>query len=146
MFGPRPDASFAAVSPDIPTCSVLGADEVGPLIAVETPLSRLLLDLCRTHPSLPNCLLPKGFHPAAMYQPLPRGPWLEQAGSDLLVTSWGAAPIVRYRLGWRARILSYSHLCDMLSRERVLPLRQMKRLTRIESPCWKLPLIALASR
>jgi hypothetical protein len=146
IFGPRPDALAADLPPSVPTCSVLGADEVGPLIAVETPLSRLILDLCRTHPSLPNRLLPKAFHPDAMYQPLPCGPWLEQAVNDLLVTSWGAAPVVRYRLGWLARIFSYSHLCDVLSREKTLPPRHLKRLTRIGSPCWKLPVIAVANR
>jgi hypothetical protein len=146
IFGPRPDAVSAALPPSVPIYSVLGADEVGPLIAAETPLSRLLLDLCRTHPSLPNRLQQDAFPLAAIYQPLPRGPWLEQAGDDLLVTSWGAAPVVRYRLGWQGRIISYPHLCDVLSRERALPLRQIKRLTRVESPCWKLPLIVMASR
>jgi hypothetical protein len=146
IFGLRTDAPAPALPPSVPTCSVLGADEVGPLIAVETPLSRLIFDLCRTHPSLHNIFEPKGLRPEALYQPLPRGPWLEQAGNDLLVTSWGAAPVVRYRLGWPARLLTYSHLCDVLSREKVLPPRHLKQLTRIESPAWKLPLIAMANR
>jgi hypothetical protein len=143
VFGPCPDSPSTAQSSQVQTCSVLGADEVGPLIASETSLSRLLLSLCRTNPALSECLLPDTC-PLAFYQALPCGPWLEQAGNDLLATSWGAAPVIRYRLGWSARLIPYSRLCDVLSREKVLPSRQLKRLTRIGSPCWKLPLIAMS--
>jgi hypothetical protein len=143
VFGSCPDGLLAALPSRIPSCSVLGADEVGPLIASETPLSRLLLTLCRANRALSECLLPDA-SPLAFYQPLPRGPWLEQAGDDLLATSWGAAPVIRYRLDWSARLIRYSRVCDVLSREKVLPSRQLKRLTRVESHCWKLPLIAVS--
>ena len=54
MFVSRQDALAEDLPPSVPICSVLGADEVGPLIAVETPLSRLILDLFRTHPPCPT--------------------------------------------------------------------------------------------
>ena len=145
MFVSRQDALAEDLPQSVPICSVLGADEVGPLIAVETPLSRLILDLFRTHPALPNRLLPAGFSPATIYQPLPA----VLGWSRPEMTCWSRvralAPVIRYRLGWSARVLHYSHLCDALSREKVLPPRQLKRLIRIESPCWKLPLIAMAN-
>ena len=70
-FGPLPADVVAGLGREFPTCSVLGADEVGPLIAVETPLSRTVLNACRVDPSLREQLLPDGFVPAGIYQPFP---------------------------------------------------------------------------
>ncbi len=143
VFGPLAAGATAGFSQQIRVCSVRGADEVGPLIAAETPLSRMVLDACRRSATARNELLPDGFVPTAIYQPLPRGPWIQQEAGQLLVSSWGAAPVVRYRVGWRGQVVSFAWLCEVLRDAEVLPPRHLKRLTRIESICWKLPLIAL---
>lgn len=144
VLGPYPAGLVSSLPSQVLTCSVLGADGAGPLIAAETKLSRQLSTLCRANPALSEYFVPDG-GAKAFYQALPRGPWLEQADDDLLVTSWGAVPLIRYRLGWRGRLVAYPRLCHVLAREKILPLRQFRRLTRVGSPCWKLPLIAISS-
>jgi hypothetical protein len=142
-LGPLPTAVSAALPREMRACSALGADEVTPLIAVETSLARAVADACRNDPSFCGQLLGAGAPPPSMYQPLPRGPWLEDDNGYLLVSNWGAAPVVRYRLGWRGRVLPFTRVCDLLRRHKVLPAGQIRRLTGVGSACWKLPLVAL---
>ena len=144
-FGPLPDGVLAGLGQEIPACSVLGADEVGPLIAMETPLSRTVLSACQANRSLREQLLPEGFRPAGMYQPFPRGPWVEQGAGQVLVSSWGVSPVAGYGLGWRGEVLSFSRVCQALRREEALPARQIRRLTRVLSTGWKLPLVVLGA-
>jgi hypothetical protein len=143
-FGLLPASVGTDVRQEVAAWSVLGADEVGPLIAVETPLSRLVSSACRNKPSLRKHLLGNHPRPARMYQPFPRGPWIEQADEELLVSSWGTCPLLRYGLGWRGQMLPFAHVCEALQQNEVLPLRQMRQLTRIGSTCWKLPLLSLS--
>jgi hypothetical protein len=143
-LGPLPTGVAAALPREIRVCSVLGADEVAPLIALQTPLARMVLDVCRTDPTLCRRLLGGAEPPLAIYQPLPRGPWIEHDNGYLLVSSWGAAPVARYRLGWRGQVVPFARACDVLRQPNALPpAGQIRRLTAVGSACWKLPLVAL---
>lgn len=143
VFGPLPPAATAALPPELEVCSVWGIDETGPLLGMQTPLARLLSDASSRDPALCRALTGSAGRLAGIYQPFPLGPSIDQAKDDLLVSSWGAAPLIRYRLGQPGRVMPFQQACHWLAQAKVRPTRQVRRLMRMGSPCWKLPLVLL---
>lgn len=142
-FGEVSADQRAAMPTGVTVCSVWGADEVGPLIALETPLTRLVAAACHSNADLRRTVCPDAHAVIGLYQPFPVGPWVEQQGTDLLVSSWGALPLLRYRPGQSGRLIRYGEMCRWLLRCDVQSARQVRRLTRMGSACWKLPVVML---
>ncbi len=133
-FGPPVSGFAAGAAGDVAVCSVLGADEVGPLIAAETPLSRLAAAAMRM-----EAVNGDAGRVLGAWQPFPCGPWIEQEGCDLLVSSWGAAPVLRYRLGWCGRIVPFEQIRSVLRGTTAPPGNRLRG-----GAPWKLPLIVLS--
>lgn len=144
VFGPFSAQQRALVPPDIRMFSVWGIDEVAPLMAMETPLTHLLAEACATQPDLEKTIFPAGRKIIGLYQPFPAGPWLEQVGGTLLVSSWGAFPTIRYRLRQGGTLIGFAEICRLLEQYQVRSRREVRRLRRAGSTCWKLPVIALS--
>lgn len=142
-FGSISSADRAAMPPGATVCSAWGADEVGPLIALETPLTRMLGEACQSNPDLQQELLPEPRRVMGLYQPFPLGPSIEQDGCHLLVSSWGASPVIRYRLDPAGRLIRFTDICRLLQRFKLQSPRRLRRLTRIGSAYWKLPVVLL---
>jgi len=142
-FGLLPAVQRATLPAELTVCSTWGIDEVGPLIGLETPLSRLICNACGAQGPFRQALLPGSATIAGVYQPFPIGPWIEQHGAEVLVSSWGAAPIVRYGFQQRGRVLLFGEVCQLLRRHEVQSPRGIRGLMRIGSVCWKLPVFVL---
>jgi len=123
--------------------SVWGIDEVGPLIGAETPLSRLVWLACQSDRKLAAAILPEPANLVGFYQALPRGPYVEQSESGLLVSAWQLAPVIRYRTGHAGRVIGFAQAWEQLDRHGWRPAARLRQLARGDARCWKLPLIAL---
>lgn len=143
-FGPLSAGVMAGLSP-LSACCVAGACSVSPLVVLQTPLTRLISIACQADLGLRERLLPGVAQPLGLYQPFPRGPWIEEQDGQILISNWGISPLIRYRVGWRGRVVPFSRLCEQLRQTKTLSSKQIRQFTRIESICWKLPLVALTS-
>lgn len=144
-FGPVLPSERAAMPEGTTLCSVWGMDEVGPLIGLETPLTRIVERACESNTNLQRTILPERPATIGLYQPFPIGPWIEQDDRDLLISCWGALPAIRYRSGQCGRLLEFAEVCRQIQRHKALPARQIRQFTRTVSTCWKLPLIQVTN-